>query len=57
MLAGMVVMSVMPTTVASNITMTRSAEGSTEAATMEVCVGRYFSSATSRLFGTGDGTG
>lgn len=46
-LAGMVVMSVMPTTVASNITMTRSAGGSTEAATMEVCVGRYFSSATS----------
>ncbi|ADV20785.1 Hypothetical protein CGB_C0005C [Cryptococcus gattii WM276] len=38
-LAGMVVMSVMPTTVASNITMTRSAGGSTEAATMEVCVG------------------
>lgn len=46
-LAGMVVMSVMPTTVASNITMTRSAGGSTEAATMEVCVGRYSSSATS----------
>ncbi|TYJ51445.1 hypothetical protein B9479_007980 [Cryptococcus floricola] len=38
-LAGMVIMSVMPTTVASNITMTRSAGGSTEAATMEVCVG------------------
>ncbi|WVQ74726.1 hypothetical protein IAR50_004330 [Cryptococcus sp. DSM 104548] len=38
-LAGMVIMSVMPTTVASNISMTRSAGGSTEAATMEVCVG------------------
>ncbi|WVQ78815.1 hypothetical protein IAT38_000906 [Cryptococcus sp. DSM 104549] len=38
-LAGMVVMSVMPTTVASNISMTRSAGGSTEAATMEVVVG------------------
>nr|ODN92387.1 sodium/bile acid cotransporter 7-B/bile acid cotransporter 7-B [Cryptococcus depauperatus CBS 7841] len=37
-LVGMVVMSVMPTTVASNITMTRSAGGSVEAATMEVCV-------------------
>ncbi|WVF65823.1 hypothetical protein IAT40_000560 [Kwoniella sp. CBS 6097] len=38
-LAGMVVMSVMPTTVASNISMTRSAGGSVEATTMEVCVG------------------
>ncbi|OXG12881.1 sodium/bile acid cotransporter 7-B/bile acid cotransporter 7-B [Cryptococcus neoformans A2-102-5] len=38
-LVGMMVMSVMPTTVASNITMTRNAGGSTEAATMEVCVG------------------
>ncbi|WVR03774.1 hypothetical protein IAU60_000769 [Kwoniella sp. DSM 27419] len=38
-LAGMVVMSVMPTTVASNISMTRSAGGSTEAATMQVCIG------------------
>ncbi|WVQ93467.1 hypothetical protein IAU59_000541 [Kwoniella sp. CBS 9459] len=38
-LAGMVVMSVMPTTVASNISMTRSAGGSVEATTMEVCIG------------------
>lgn len=35
------VMSVMPTTVASNITMTRNAGGSTEAATIEVCVGEF----------------
>ncbi|OCF31664.1 sodium/bile acid cotransporter 7-B/bile acid cotransporter 7-B [Kwoniella heveanensis BCC8398] len=38
-LAGMVVMSVMPTTVASNISMTRSAGGSVEATTMQVCIG------------------
>ncbi|OCF75057.1 sodium/bile acid cotransporter 7-B/bile acid cotransporter 7-B [Kwoniella mangroviensis CBS 8886] len=38
-LAGLVVMGVMPTTVASNITMTRSAGGSTESATIEVCIG------------------
>ncbi|WVW80214.1 hypothetical protein I302_102191 [Kwoniella bestiolae CBS 10118] len=38
-LAGLVVMGVMPTTVASNITMTRAAGGSTESATIEVCIG------------------
>ncbi|KAK4689929.1 vacuolar protein sorting-associated protein 54, partial [Tremellales sp. Uapishka_1] len=38
-LVGLIVMSVMPTTVASNITMTRNAGGNTEAATMEVFVG------------------
>ncbi|WRT65755.1 uncharacterized protein IL334_002703 [Kwoniella shivajii] len=38
-LAGMIVMGVMPTTVASNISMTRMAGGNVESATIEVCIG------------------
>nr|XP_018264783.1 sodium/bile acid cotransporter 7-B/bile acid cotransporter 7-B [Kwoniella dejecticola CBS 10117]OBR86941.1 sodium/bile acid cotransporter 7-B/bile acid cotransporter 7-B [Kwoniella dejecticola CBS 10117] len=38
-LAGLIVMGIMPTTVASNITMTRLAGGNVESATIEVCIG------------------
>jgi len=38
-LAGIILMSVLPTTIASNIAMTRNAGGNTEAATIEVCIG------------------
>jgi len=36
---GYMVMGVMPTTVASNLAMTRTAKGNVEAATAEVCIG------------------
>ncbi|ORX40601.1 SBF-like CPA transporter family-domain-containing protein [Kockovaella imperatae] len=39
-LVGLMVMGVLPTTVASNITMTRGADGNVEAATVEVVVGQ-----------------
>ncbi|KAG8906471.1 hypothetical protein FRB99_006786 [Tulasnella sp. 403] len=38
-LAGIILMSVLPTTVASNIAMTHNAGGNVEAATIEVCIG------------------
>ncbi|KAG8950915.1 hypothetical protein FRC04_006979 [Tulasnella sp. 424] len=38
-LAGIILMSILPTTVASNIAMTRNAGGNVEAATIEVCIG------------------
>ncbi|KAG8889165.1 hypothetical protein FRB98_005640 [Tulasnella sp. 332] len=38
-LAGLILMSILPTTVASNIAMTRNAGGNVEAATIEVCIG------------------
>jgi len=38
-LAGIILMSILPTTIASNIAMTRNAGGNVEAATMEVCIG------------------
>ena len=38
---GFMVMGVMPTTVASNLAMTRTAKGNVEAATAEVCIGAY----------------
>ncbi|WWC68574.1 uncharacterized protein I206_102504 [Kwoniella pini CBS 10737] len=38
-LAGLIVMGIMPTTVASNISMTRLAGGNVESATIEVCIG------------------
>ncbi|KAG8936242.1 hypothetical protein FRC02_003534 [Tulasnella sp. 418] len=37
--AGLILLGVLPTTVASNIAMTRNAGGSVEAATIEVCIG------------------
>ncbi|KAG9012638.1 hypothetical protein FRB94_005248 [Tulasnella sp. JGI-2019a] len=38
-LAGLILMSILPTTVASNIAMTQNAGGNVEAATIEVCIG------------------
>lgn len=38
-LGGFMVLGVLPTTVASNIAMTRTAKGNEEAATAEVCIG------------------
>lgn len=38
-LVGLMMMSVLPTTVAANVTMTREAKGNEEAATAECCIG------------------
>jgi len=53
-LIGYMVAGVMPTTVASNIAMTRTAKGNVEAATAEVCVGGSASVMASREDGLND---
>ena len=39
-LVGLMMMSILPTTVAANVTMTQEAEGNEEAATAECCIGQ-----------------
>ena len=46
-LVGLMVLGVLPTTVASNITMTRGANGNVEAATAEVVIGQFSSAQNS----------
>lgn len=49
-LVGLMVMAILPTTVAANVTMTREAEGNEEAATAECCIGQVLGIFLSPLF-------
>jgi sodium/bile acid cotransporter 7 len=49
-LVGLMMMAILPTTVAANVTMTREAEGNEEAATAECCIGQVLGIFLSPLF-------